>query len=490
MLQILFKSVALAAVAALLLTSIGRAATTATWDGANAGWTSNTHWSTAPAFPNNASTNVFDAILNGGNVTLNQAITINRLALSAGALDGPSSLTALEGLQWTGGAIRGSGLLALGGGASTAISGGMQPLILEARTVNLSGVANFTAGTIRGGSGARINNSAGAIFTAVGNASFFADFASPSYSFENAGTFIARSAAGAGFTSMDARFNNLGAVQVELTGSGVAHTLSLAGGGTHSGAFQLAANTAVELGGSTTLQSRVSFIGPGEVFVAGSITASGNVTADHLTVATGELKTGSSLISIANSGKQTGGITQINSGGTLRVSGGSGKWVLDEGALTGTGTLDASLDAQGTIAPGSVLGTLRVTGNAQFGNEAQLSIEIGGTSGDALDVLAIGGTTSLDGELHITLANGFRPDPAQAFTILTSSAVSGAFANAPLDGGRYTTADGLGSFQIGYMPGSVVLTAFVPEPSQLILGIGGMALCFGLRMRKGSLQRK
>ena len=461
-----------------------RADTTALWDGSTAGWTDAIRWSTTPLFPNNSGANFFDATVNAGAVTLDSAITVNRLTLGGGALDGPATLTALEGMQWSGGTIRGSGVLTLGDTAATTIAGGLQPLILTARAVNLFGTTNFTSGTVRGGSGATILNATGATFTTLGDASFFADFASPVWTFNNPGTFIARSTAGVGFTSMDARFNSSGTVRVEVAGTAAGHTLSLAGGGTHSGRFELDAGTAVELGGITTLQSGAAFSGPGRMVVAGSVFTSANFTADHLTVALGELSTGSSIVSAAISGTQTGGTTRIDAGGILRVADGSGTWAFDDGMLTGAGALDASLQAQGTIGPGSMLGTLRVTGSVELGSDARLSIEIGGAGTGAFDVLAVDGATSLDGRLNITLANGFRPDPAQAFAILTSSAITGVFANAPLDGSHYPTADGLGLFRIHYTPGTVVLTAFIPEPSSSALGIGGAILCLARRPRR------
>src|SRR5436309_2051888 len=86
-----------------------------TWNGATGNWSSGTNWSTTPVFPNNSGTNTYDAQIGAGAVTVNQTITINRLVFTGGAIDGSSTLNALQGLAWTGGTLRGSGTLALSG---------------------------------------------------------------------------------------------------------------------------------------------------------------------------------------------------------------------------------------------------------------------------------------------------------------------------------------------------------------------------------------
>jgi hypothetical protein len=487
----MFKRAASRAIAvafAWLAASIGaRADIAAMWDGATANWTAAVHWNTNPAFPNNNGPVFFDTTINAGTASLDQNITINQLVLGGGAIDGAFALTVLEGLQWTGGAIRGGGTLVVGSAAPSTIAGGAQPLVLEARRIDNSGALTFATGTIRGGSAATINNLVGATFTMLDDSSFFADAANPSYSFNNAGTFIDRATSGVGFTTMDAVFNNTGTVRVERTG-GTSQTFSLAGGGTHSGSFDLKAGTALELGGSTTLEGGVSFTGDGVLIVAGNVLMAGSVSGRNLAVAVGELNLAGSTIGLSGEARQTGGIVRMN-GGTLRVAGGLGALVIDDGAITGTGTLDARLDVQGNIAPGSGLGTLAVTGATNFGEDARLTIEIGGASAGSFDLLAIASSATLGGTLSVSFANGFVPAPEGSFTILTSGVgVSGVFANAPIDGGRFPTADGAGSFVIDYTSTSVVLRQYVPEPSPAILTVLSGALLVG-RSRKRWLVR-
>lgn len=447
--------------ALFVATLAGRAATTATWDGATANWTDAAHWSTAPLFPNNSNPNFYDAVINGGSATLNQNITINRLTLGGGAIDGAFALTANEGLQWTSGAIRGAGSLILGNAVPTTIAGGASVLVLRSRTINNTGAATFSAGTIRGGFGAVLNNSAGASFTVLGQANFFADTSSPAYTINNAGTFVARSVSGAGFTTIDATFNNSGSVSVENLGA--SHTLSLAGGGAQSGAFVLQAGTALEFGGSTTLQAGASVSGPGTAFIAGAVNVAANFSAQKLAIAVGELNVANRLVTVSASATQTGGTLRLGSGGTFRVTGGT--LFVDGGTLTGAGTLEAALDTFGRIEPGAALGTLAITGAVTLRAGAQLAIELGGTTAGSFDVLGITGPATLGGQLAVSMVNNFIPAPGATFTILTATGgVSSGFANAPIEGARFQTADGRGSFAIHFTPTSVALGQFIPNP--------------------------
>jgi hypothetical protein len=159
-----------------------------------------------------------------------------------------------------------------------------------------------------------------------------------------------------------------------------------------------------------------------------------------------------------------------------------GKLILDNGLLTGSGTLRGDLDAHGIVAPGATLGELRITGDASFGDDARLTLEIGGVAPGGHDVLAIGGSAFLGGRIAVTLANGFVPAPEAVFTVLTATGgSSGTFLNAPIDGQRFHTDDGRGSFLIDYTAGSVVLKSYIPEPSAAMLMLLGASGALGLR---------
>lgn len=466
----------------LALAAVANAATLSTWDGTTGNWSQSTHWSTNPVFPNNNGPNTYDTQIAAGAVTLDENITINRLLLGGGIIEGGSSLTAAEGMAWTGGTVRGSGILNLGAAGPTTITGPAAALILNARTVNNAGSATFTAGTIRGGNGAVLNNQAGASFTVLNGANFFADSTSPTYALNNAGTFTARSTSGNGFTTVDAAFNNSGALRVENTGT--SHTLSLAGGGMHSGTIDLATATQLELGGSTTLEAGTTITGAGTLVIAGQVAVSGGISPQNLRVAVGELNIGNQTVAVGASATQTGGTIRLG-GGTVRVAGGAGALLLDDGRLTGSGTIDADLENFAAIAPGMGLGDLTVTGAVALRSPAQLEIELGGAGIGLFDRLLIGDSAELAGTLDVRLLNGFIPASGDTFTILTSVApLIGFFGNAAVDGGRFALANAPGSFAIDYTPTSVVLFAYVPEPSAGLLTLLGLALAGILRPRK------
>ncbi len=450
---------------ALALTSAPGADIPALWNGSSGNWTDATRWSTNPIFPNNNPPNLYDAVIAAGSVTLNQNIGINLLTLS-GALTGSAGLTLAEGIAWNGGnlALTGPGRVNLGAGSSSSVSG----------------VATFTSGRIVGGGNATLNVPAGATLLALHDASFFADPLSPMWTLANAGTVISRGTNGVGFTSIDAVFNNSGTVRVELAG-GTSQTLSLAGGGTQSGSLVLSAGTAVEFGNGTRLAAGTAITGEGRAVVAGAVVVSGGITAHHLTVAVGELNVGSQMVTLDGDAAQTGGTLRLGAGGILRLL--AGPLAMDDGMLTGIGKLEGSLTAQGTVAPGAPLGTMQITGGATFGEAARLDLELGGSAAGSFDVLAVGGQALLGGEFRVTLAGGFVPSPNAIFSVLTAGGVSGVFLNAPLDGQRFATADGLGSFVIDYTPGTVVLTSFLPEPSAGVLAMLAGSVLLSMRRR-------
>jgi T5SS/PEP-CTERM-associated repeat protein len=96
-----------------------------------------------------------------------------------------------------------------------------------------------------------------------------------------------------------------------------------------------------------------------------------------------------------------------------------------------------------------------------------LSIEIGGPTAEvAYDYVEATGDANLDGNLQLSMVNGYRPGPSDTFTILRSlTRVYGNFRNVG-NGQRLTTADGIGSFVVNYGAGSpydpkkVILSSF------------------------------
>jgi hypothetical protein len=127
--------------------------------------------------------------------------------------------------------------------------------------------------------------------------------------------------------------------------------------------------------------------------------------------------------------EQTQGTTIIDSGATLSSS----NFTVLGGTVSGSGRISANLvNVGGIISPGATFGILS-TGPGQGyqqGASASLSVELGGASpGSGYDQFAVGGSASLDGQLVVSLVNGFVPQPGQTFQVLTCNSLVGKFAS-------------------------------------------------------------
>ncbi|MFO0830683.1 MAG: hypothetical protein U0637_02455 [Phycisphaerales bacterium] len=128
------------------------------------------------------------------------------------------------------------------------------------------------------------------------------------------------------------------------------------------------------------------------------------------------------------------------------------------GRISGAGTFAIPngtplVNAHATLAPGSDLGTLTISGNYQQQAPATLEVGIAGTTpGSEHDRLAVTGTASLAGTLRVTWPNGFLPSPGQAFTILTTAPAgrTGTF-------GAVDNTEPAYLIDVQYLPSSVVI---------------------------------
>jgi len=169
-------------------------------------------------------------------------------------------------------------------------------------------------------------------------------------------------------------------------------------------------------------------------------------------------------------GNQTGAVQVFQFNGGTLSAGTIDMTNLRSSAAAATGTL---VNNGGTLAPGSGSGGSRtVVKGGYVMNGGVLAIHIAG----ATQATAYAGGTStydnisvtnggviLGGTLSVYL-NNFTPQPGDTYTILNSSgsnaAVSGSFANVA-NGGRLTTADGLGSFIVSQNGAAIQLTSFL-----------------------------
>lgn len=124
----------------------------------------------------------------------------------------------------------------------------------------------------------------------------------------------------------------------------------------------------------------------------------------------------------------------------------------------------------GLLAPGQV----DLNGPLNIGADSTLSFGIGGTIPDTEYGVLNQSSRSLTlaGSLAVTLINGFVPQSADTFTIITTvSPLAGSFENIA-SGERLTTADGSGSFFVTYSSDNgdataldnVILSDYQPAP--------------------------
>ncbi|MCX5671992.1 MAG: PEP-CTERM sorting domain-containing protein [Planctomycetota bacterium] len=312
----------------------------AVWDGSSNSWSSAAHWSTNPLYPNNGNGGfTFDATIGSGTVTQDVPATIQQLELSGGNLDGAANLYLAQGGTWSRGAMGGTGATEVAPAATLNITGSNPPPL--ARTINDRGtiVQTGTYGlqAAGGGSGAVVNILFGGTFDVQGNSSF-ATWDGASGAINNAGTFKKSVKTGTAGTDNYWTFNNSGLVKVE-TG-----TLSLAGGGTSTGTFQVDAGAGLVFGEATYNLGGSTFSNAGLI----TLTNAAILLFDTPVALGGTVDLGNATL---------GGAGAVTVQGTMN-------WTW--GAMRGSGATD--------VAPGA---TLKVVGN----NYTRLArtINIGGT---------------------------------------------------------------------------------------------------------------
>lgn len=221
----------------------------------------------------------------------------------------------------------------------------------------------------------------------------------------------------------------------------------------------------------------------GNVIDSGAANVNDNVTVE---------KVGANSQTFAGSNTYSG-TTTVN-GGKLLVNGTHqmdattllpvGDYTVNVGGtLGGTGTIGSASDLVdvlvngGTIAPGDGVGTFTVSGNAIFGNNSRLAVEVSGTVADQLKVNNLNLASTSD-FLDVTLPGGANPGN---YVIATySGTLTGTFNNVTP------------GFTVSYAtPGQIILTvpptpgsgaiAAVPEPAALFLWM--MALSAGALTR-------
>jgi hypothetical protein len=129
-----------------------------------------------------------------------------------------------------------------------------------------------------------------------------------------------------------------------------------------------------------------------------------------------------------------GGTFEMNNG-TLTLD--PGKGMLNEGRMTGTGSVVGSVENRGQIDVGGAgsVGTLRIDGSLYCVN-GSLNFEIGGaTPGTGYDQLIVTGLLLADGAVTGTQTNSYQFNVNETFDLVTYGAYTGQFATSFADPG-------------------------------------------------------
>jgi len=121
----------------------------------------------------------------------------------------------------------------------------------------------------------------------------------------------------------------------------------------------------------------------------------------------------------------TGAVVNVGSGSTL-----TGPLTLGAGSiLAGQGTVQGNVvNSAGSVEPGDPH-RITIHGDYHQGPNGSLDLEIEGTTpGTLYDQLVISGTAYLDGTLSVTYLNGYLPQIADTYQVMTYAAVVGDFA--------------------------------------------------------------
>lgn len=104
--------------------------------------------------------------------------------------------------------------------------------------------------------------------------------------------------------------------------------------------------------------------------------------------------------------------------------------VTSNGILGGTGTIVGGVANQGQLNLDSTSGKIRVVGNLNLAATASTKVTLEGPS--ATPPLTVTGGLTLGGNLVVSLASGFVPQPGQSFSLFSAGAVGGKFASITL----------------------------------------------------------
>lgn len=391
------------------------AAGAALWLGGTHNFASSSDLSGTGTLHLNNATATFDApntfagqlyVENGSAAVFNSNSTIggvNLISTSSVGLGGTGTVTLTGASDWSNGTMSGTGQTIIAPGATMVIQGG--PPYYWYGTANLKrNLVNN--GAIQWIGGLSVNLSM--LNATLTNNGTFTAFAGAGYGqssssaggtnvFNNVGTFIKQ---GVGPTNLSIPFNNSGMVDVQ-TG-----TLGLFSGGTHTGDFNIASGSLLELSGSHSFAASVDVTGAGTLQVTngtssfssqqfatttlsigsgGNANFSGPTTIGHLQMPDNAVLEGTGTVTVIGDCTWYAG-TMTGSGQTVIASGAS----LDLGIGTSARTLSRQLVNNGTTTwPGGFHSTFHMA-DGTFTNNGSFTVNVG--SGNTFYSAGLGGT--------------------------------------------------------------------------------------------------
>ncbi len=303
----------------------------------------------------------------GGLVTVNHDATVTVMSVSNGTLAGTGTLE-VDQLNWTGGTMSDTGSmnvlnnLVLNGSALKSLVNGRA---LESASAGVwSGAGNFLIGT-----GAKFTNRAGALFLIQSNATMNASGTPPGI--ENEGIF--RKTASTGTSQIHAPLHNSGSVEI-ATG-----TMSLVGGGSSSGTFEISSQATLAFSGGTyVLTGSAQVTGEGSIRFDNAFGSPPNVTISGsidvgITMLAGTVivEPDTSIPGLDLAGGVLGGPGLMTIVGTFSWTGGTlmgpGRTVA-QGGLTLVSSLNSTPVLNNRVLDNAAVATWMGTGNIAFSN--------------------------------------------------------------------------------------------------------------------------
>ncbi|MDJ0928587.1 MAG: hypothetical protein QNJ73_13195 [Gammaproteobacteria bacterium] len=346
--RILYQAVAIITLAAVSFVGSPTAMAQNTCDKVvgNFNWTDPNAWDNCGVtFPNNAGTDNANVQV-GGTLTLDQNITINNLTLSTGGIAGDNDLTTNGNLEWTGGAMSGTGTTRAAGGLLLGGTG-LKDLQGSRSLVNASGqTANWNDGSVRllTTNNSLLNEASGTFNISADGSSMFG-----SGTFDNQGSVIVNLSDAGQTVVIGNAFDNDGTLDVQQG------RVDLSGGGTSAGDFAGSADAVLEFGGLTH-----------------TLTFGASITATNVEVTGG-------TVNVGNGTTYNVGNTSVSLAGTLAINDGSqtGTLTITNGALDGNSLF--TVTGQTTWSGGAMVGggTTRAEGGLELSGNALKDMQEG-----------------------------------------------------------------------------------------------------------------